>query len=211
MKKLMKTLAIILAMSLAFSGMPVNSAPRNNSYTGSDFGKNRGGKNRGSNNDESVDESLEESTTLSLVEDQSTVENGELLRASTYDLRTTSNAAATADSTTTVKYFPVTMYDYDTEKLNAATDKSDSDLTVREGMYFTDGSPEYTKTTTVDLSAFVAGTYYIQNIRAFKNNVGSWLDTDENTSIISTTDKSQATRWKLVIEDLMETISFYDY
>lgn len=202
MKKLMKTLAIILAMSLAFSGMPVNSAPRNNSYTSSDFGKNRGGKNRGSNNDESVDESLEESTTLSLVEDQSTVENGELLRASTYDLRTISNAAATADSTTTVKYFPVTMYDYDTAKLNAATDKLDSDLNVREGMYFTGGSPEYTKTTTVDLSAFVEGTYYIQNIRAAENNVASWLySVEEDTSIRGTANRNEATRWELVIED----------
>lgn len=103
---------------------------------------------------------------LTLVEDASTVDNGAGLRASTYVLTSEEDSAAastasantyalmaTADdtdaqaTTTTVKYFPVTMYNYDTDTINAATDAQDSDLTVREGLYFSGGSPAYTKGT----------------------------------------------------------------
>lgn len=136
---------------------------------------------------------------LTLVEDASTVENGELLRASTY--------ALTRDGTVTTKviYFPVTMYNYDGATINAATDALDDDLTVREGLYFSNGGTElgsYTLTTETDLSAFVAGQYYIQNIRASENNVGSWLySVAEDTSIRGTADQSAATLWTLVIEE----------
>lgn len=158
---------------------------------------------------------------LTLVEDASTVDNGAGLRASTYVLTSEEDSAAastasantyalmaTADdtdaqaTTTTVKYFPVTMYNYDANTINAATDALDDDLTVREGLYFSDGSPDYTTTTVSDLSAFVAGEYYIQNIRAANNNVGSWLySVADDTSIRGTTDKDAATVWTLVVEN----------
>lgn len=51
----------------------------------------------------------------------------------------------TSVSTPTLRYFPVTMYDYEETTINQATDRLDSDLTVREGIYFSDGSLEYTK------------------------------------------------------------------
>lgn len=163
-----------------------------------------------------------EEAVLTLVEDASTVENGELLRASTYTLTTAdedSSAAntasvnaysvsAAADDTdaaadaTTVKYFPVTMYDYDQSIINAATDALDDALTVREGFYFSGGSPEYTKEATTDWSAFVAGQYYIQNIRAAENGVGSWLySVADDTSIRGTANREDATLWTLVVED----------
>ena len=137
---------------------------------------------------------------LTVVESEDTVENGDMLRATTYAL-TTSSAEEEAE-TTTVKYFPVTMYDYDTYTINAATDALDEDLTVREGLYFSGGSPEYTKETSTDLSAFVAGQYYIQNIRASENDVESWLySVADDTSIRGTKNQDNATLWNLVIED----------
>lgn len=87
---------------------------------------------------------------LTLVEDETTVENGSMLRASTYALDVPS---AQAD-TTTLKYFPVTMYDYDTTTINNATHQKEVDaalagsgissLTQWNGMYFSSGSPSRT-------------------------------------------------------------------
>lgn len=137
-------------------------------------------------------------TVLTLVEDASTVDNGEVLRASTYAL--TRDASATT-TTTKVVYFPVTMYNYDTDALNDATHALDGD-TVYRGMYFTGGSPEYTKSTDADMSAFVAGEYYIQNIRASENRTdgASWLQAHEDNKIYAVT-KDYATVWTLVIEN----------
>lgn len=79
------------------------------------------------------------------VEDETTVENGEMLRASTYELTTVSTENKAAQETMTLKYFPVTMYDYEEQTINQATDRLDQDLTIREGIYFSNGSPAYTK------------------------------------------------------------------
>ena len=156
-----------------------------------------------------------EAAVMTLMEDETTVENGDMLRAATYNLMTadetgedssTDEGTTTDDtettSSTTIKYFPITMYDYDASTINAATDALDDDLTVREGIYFSTGSPDYTKTVTADLSAFVEGQYYIQNIRASENGVGSWIYSVTNdTSIRGTANKEDATVWTLVIED----------
>lgn len=153
-------------------------------------------------------------TGLTLVEDASTVDNGAGLRASTYTLTSEeysvgTNAvnayslmAAADEAGATVKYFPVTMYNYDTAALNDATHALDGD-TVYRGMYFTGGSPEYTKSTTsADMSAFVAGQYYIQNIRASENRTdgASWLQAHADNKIYAVT-KDNATVWTLVIEN----------
>lgn len=79
------------------------------------------------------------------VEDETTVENGEMLRASTYEQTTVSAGNKAAQETMTLKYFPVTMYDYEERTINQATDRLDRDLTIREGIYFSNGSPAYTK------------------------------------------------------------------
>ena len=161
----------------------------------------------------------ETETEMEVVESAETVENAELLRASTYEVTTTETTTTTtstwgitrdvdtetASSTSTVKYFPVTMYDYDGATINAATDAldPDGDLTVREGLYFSDGGSEIptTKETVTDFSAFVEGQYYIQNIRAKENSAPSWLFVYSDNSIRGTADKEEATLWTLVIEN----------
>ena len=85
-------------------------------------------------------------TKLKLVEDQSTVAEGTELRASTYEVENT-DAASNAS---TIKYFPVTMYNYDTATINRAThnaeaakayaDEEDS-ISSWKGLYFSSGNP----------------------------------------------------------------------
>lgn len=71
---------------------------------------------------------------LTLVEDETTVSEGTQLRASTYAL------SERAGSTTTLKYFPVTLYDYDASTINNATYQADSKTGT--GIYFNDGNPK---------------------------------------------------------------------
>lgn len=141
----------------------------------------------------------DDSTELTLIEDETTVTNGDMLRASTYALEDTGSTVD--ENTTTLKYFPVTMYDYDENTINAATEKLDTAKeNIKEGIYFSDGSPNSTFETTEDTSSFVAGQYYIQNIRASENNVGSWLVGSSN-GITSTTNQNDATLWTLTVND----------
>lgn len=114
----------------------------------------------------------------------------------------TSDAEATAEGTT-VKYFPVTMFNYDQSTINAATDLLDNDLTVREGMYFSNGSTDVVANmgTTGGMEEFVAGQYYIENSRAAAHGAaGTWL-VGSTSGITSTADQEDATLWTLVIED----------
>lgn len=82
---------------------------------------------------------------LKLVEDQSTVAEGTELRASTYEVENT-DAASNAS---TIKYFPVTMYNYDTKTINKATHNaeaakayaSNKDIDTWNGLYFSGGNP----------------------------------------------------------------------
>lgn len=85
-------------------------------------------------------------TKLKLVEDQSTVAEGTELRASTYEVE---NTDAASDAST-IKYFPVTMYNYDTKKINKATHNAEaakayknnqSSISSWDGMYFSGGNP----------------------------------------------------------------------
>lgn len=114
----------------------------------------------------------EEDTTLTLVEDETTVENGELLRASTYALTGADAGAAPLADDTILKYFPVTMYNYDKTTINNATHQVEVDKGLGNtwnGIYFNDGNPEaesYTYTTpagehrNLTWAQVQAGTYY---------------------------------------------------
>ena len=88
-----------------------------------------------------------ESGDLTLVEDETTVTEGTDLRASTYSLE------LLAGGTEDLKYFPVTLYDYDTRTINNATHQVEVDAGLENqwnGIYFSAGSPEaesYTYTT----------------------------------------------------------------
>lgn len=149
---------------------------------------------------------------MTLVEDDTTVENGDMLRASTYVLSSSTDAndgIMTVDdddsTTTTLKYFPVTMYDYDAETINNATHladiAADADLTEWQGIYFNDGSPSATSYTTGaeivtptfnnSTAVFEDGTYLIVNARSGQALSGS------TSGITGTTDWSNATQWTI--------------
>ena len=118
------------------------------------------------------DDKITSATEMIVVENAETAVSPKMLRAATYGVKS-------AETGTIVKYFPVTMYDYDKTTINAATDALDSDLKVREGLYFSGGTPgNITKGPVPDLSAFVNGKYYIQNIRAKENHVESWISVE---------------------------------
>lgn len=106
------------------------------SGTSSETGSNKGNSTEEKNTPENTD------SVLDLVEDESTVEEGTELRASTYAL---SNKASTqADSDTTIKYFPITMYNYEAATINDATHQVEVDNGPKEkweGIYFNDGKP----------------------------------------------------------------------
>ena len=160
-------------------------------------------------------------TEMEVVESAETVENPEMLRATTYELTTTETTTTTtstwgitresteaiSETKNVLKYFNATLYDYDKDTINAATHAADGNDAVYEGIYFIngDGDSPYTKETKTDLSAFVAGEYYIQNIRASQNVVKSWLKSVTYNGIVGEsiqgTTKGDATVWTLVIED----------
>ena len=79
----------------------------------------------------------EQGGTLTLVENETTVTEGTELRADTYALE--------QRAATTLKYFPVTLYDYDTKTINDATHQvevdDNSDLRTWNGIYFNGGTP----------------------------------------------------------------------
>ena len=88
---------------------------------------------------------------LTLIEDETTVTEGTQLRASTYAVSTASaddgiTALARGDTnkdSPTLKYFPVTMYNYD-ERINNATHQVEVDNGLGNtwnGIYFNDGNP----------------------------------------------------------------------
>lgn len=77
---------------------------------------------------------------LTLVEDETTVEPGTALRASTYAL----DAPSAQADTTTLKYFPVTLYDYEATTINNATHQAEVDAglgSTWNGIYFSSGAP----------------------------------------------------------------------
>ncbi len=93
-------------------------------------------------------------------------------------------------------FFPVTMFNYDHNVLDAATDAMDADLTVRDGLYFTGAGINYTAPT-----YFTSGRYYIQNIRASANRDDGavWLQAHADNKIYAVTQEN-ATIWNLVVE-----------
>ena len=115
-----------------------------NRWSFSNWWNNRWNHDDDNTSDSNKSDSSE--TKLKLVEDQSTVAEGTELRASTYEVENT-DAASNAS---TIKYFPVTMYNYDTATINRAThnaeaakayaDEEDS-ISSWKGLYFSSGNP----------------------------------------------------------------------
>lgn len=114
-----------------------------NRWSFSNWWNNRWNHDDDNTSDSNKSDSSE--TKLKLVEDQSTVAEGTELRASTYEVENT-DAASNAS---TIKYFPVTMYNYDTKKINKATHNAEAakayenhkDIDTWKGLYFSSGNP----------------------------------------------------------------------
>lgn len=115
-----------------------------NRWSFSNWWNNRWNHDDDNTSDSNKSDSSE--TKLKLVEDQSTVAEGTELRASTYEVENT-DAASNAS---TIKYFPVTMYNYDTKKINKATHNAEAaeaykhqqrSIDTWNGLYFSSGNP----------------------------------------------------------------------
>lgn len=151
MKKGMKILAASMAAAMVISSVPVSAASRTSLYSSSYSFKSwweniwNNVSNIGTKETEKETEETEGSLELTLVEDESTVENGDMLRASTYAAVEDSGVSAQADSTTTLKYFPVTMYNYDANTINKATHQVEVEGELGRtwnGIYFNNGNPD---------------------------------------------------------------------
>lgn len=122
---------------------------------------------------------------LTLVEDETTVSAGTQLRASTYAL------SAQSDSTT-LKYFPVTLYDYDTTTINNATHQVEVDNglgSTWNGIYFSNGSPaaeSYTYSTTGGYTYSPATVEYSKNSSYSKYTTGSYYVDVNGTKYVVT-------------------------
>lgn len=104
---------------------------------------------------------------LTLVEDESTVENGSLLRASTYSVEDTDNGTSAQAETDTIKYFPVTMFNYDQTAYNNVLKAQEftEDLTKWSGIYMGNDSGSYTYEDTVTYGSYVNGdTVYYEKV-----------------------------------------------
>lgn len=115
-----------------------------NRWSFSNWWNNRWNHDDDNTSDSNKSDSSE--TKLKLVEDQSTVAEGTELRASTYEVENT-DAASNAS---TIKYFPVTMYNYDTKTINKATHNAEAakafangkdSISSWNGLYFSGGNP----------------------------------------------------------------------
>ena len=114
-----------------------------NRWSFSNWWNNRWNHDDDNTSDSNKSDSSE--TKLKLVEDQSTVAEGTELRASPYEVENTDAAS----NTSTIKYFPVTMYNYDTKKINKATHNAEAakayedhkDIDTWNGLYFSGGNP----------------------------------------------------------------------
>lgn len=115
-----------------------------NRWSFSNWWNNRWNHDDDNTSDSNKSDSSE--TKLKLVEDQSTVAEGTELRASTYEVENTDAAS----NTSTIKYFPVTMYNYDTNTINKATHNAEAakasangqnSISSWDGMYFSGGNP----------------------------------------------------------------------
>lgn len=114
-----------------------------NRWSFSNWWNNRWNHDDDNTSDSNKSDSSE--TKLKLVEDQSTVAEGTELRASTYEVENT-DAASNAS---TIKYFPVTMYNYDTKTINKATHNAEAakayennkNIDTWKGLYFSSGNP----------------------------------------------------------------------
>lgn len=129
-------------------------------------------------------------TVMTLVEDETTVSEGAELRASTYALTPASTYDAgimpLADSTT-LKYFPVTLYNYDETTINNATHQVEVGNGLGNtwnGIYFNDGNPT-AKSYTYSTGDYTSTTVkYWDNYNKYINN-GYYVDVNGTKYLVT--------------------------
>lgn len=194
MKLLVLVLVLCMSVSLttpAYAGTTsAYSESRQISYGWSNFWQwlLGGGNSNGSSKEteketelvietESAAEAGNTDEVLTLIEDDSTVEEGTELRASTYALSSDSGVSPQADESTTLKYFPVTMYNYDKKTINNAIHQVEVDGDLGgtwNGIYFNDGNPSaesYTYSTGGEVSYTSKTVSY-----SYKNNYNDYIN-----------------------------------
>lgn len=196
--RFMKLLALVLVLCMsvslttpAYAGTTsAYSESRQISYGWSNFWQwlLGGGNSNGSSKEteketelvietESAAEAGNTDEVLTLIEDDSTVEEGTELRASTYALGSDSGVSPQADDSTTLKYFPVTMYNYDETTINNVTHQVEVDNGLNNtwnGIYFNDGNPSaesYTYSTGGEVSYTSITVNY-----SSKNNYNNYIN-----------------------------------
>lgn len=130
--------------------------------------------------------------TMTLVEDETTVSEGTALRASTYALTAADTPSTYANSTTNLKYFPVTLYNYDKTTINNATHQVEVERGLGNtwnGIYFNDGNPSaesYTYSTGGEVSYTEVTVNYKSNGRYndYINN-GYYVDVNGTKHLVT--------------------------
>lgn len=145
-------------------------------------------------------ESNGNSGVLTLLEDDSTVEEGTALRASTYALN--DSTPSTRAATTTLKYFPVTLYDYDTTTINNATHQVEVDNglgSTWNGIYFSNGSPaaeSYTYSTTGDYTYSSTTVDYLSSGNYTQYIMGDYyVDVNGTKYVVTDITCTRSGRW----------------
>ena len=200
-------LLLVMCMCMAFD-VPVSAAGlsasgTNTSYAGffssawSNFWDNLFGGSNSSKSDTSQGTSGD-SSELTLVEDETTVEEGTELRASTYAL--SDETPGTRANTSTLKYFPITMYNYDETTINNATHQAEVDAALENGgisslkqwsgMYFSEGSPgsaSYTYTTDGQTVTYTRTTVSYSRWEDYSNyeNNGYYVDVNGTKYLVT--------------------------
>ena len=178
--KFKRVLALALVLCLTLSLMTTASAARAGQSSGPSWSLSQliqkiKDKTQSTETQPSEDTGSTSSGTMTLLEDESTVTEGTELRASTYNL-TNDNVSLLAD-TTTLKYFPVTLYNYDKTTINNATHQVEVDNGLGNtwnGIYFNDGNPSaesYTYSTGGKVSYTSTTVEYSKN-----NNYNTYIN-----------------------------------
>lgn len=197
-----KPMAFLLALMLCVTMVSPAFAARitlpgsssRSSYSWSDLWNKIFGKGDDNTTDTDTSEDINDPE-LTLIEDETTVAEGTKLRASTYEATPASTdddvsaqaAEDTNEDSATLKYFPVTMYNYDKTTINNATHQVEVDKglgSTWDGIYFNNGEPKaesykVTGDTIVNTAALSYAHY----------NYWTGFLTAENT--ISSNDKNQ--------------------
>ena len=157
-----KPMAFLLALMLCVTMVSPAFAARitlpgsssSSSYSWSDLWNKIFGKGDDNTTDTDTSEDINDPE-LTLIEDETTVAEGTQLRASTYAVTSVLSAESSAVKSTyalagdtnadsaTLKYFPVTMFNYD-DRINDATHQAEVDGGLGDawnGIYFNDGYP----------------------------------------------------------------------